>query len=125
MLQMASEEEDRLQKSLAAELIVLSVSKYERATALIKQGLVGRPLGIFLPQLSVLSIQPVLKKLYQSEDPNVRVRALVGLCKCASSAGDDCSRQPMDDESRMKLAAACRKYLIEKAHKYSVCFYQP
>lgn len=102
MLQMASEEEDRLQQSLAAELIVLSVSKYERATALIKQGL------------------PVLKKLYQSEDPNVRVRALVGLCKCASSAGDDCSRQPMDDESRMKLAAACRKYLIEKAHKYSV-----
>ncbi|KAL7071749.1 hypothetical protein ACQ4LE_009377 [Meloidogyne hapla] len=102
MLAMADENGDNLQQSLAVELIVLSVSKYERATALIKQGL------------------PVLKKLYRSEDQNVRVRALVGLCKCASSAGDDCSRQPMDDESRTKLAMACRKYLVvENANKYS------
>jgi hypothetical protein len=41
MLQMATSD-DRLQQSLAAELIVLSVSKYERATALIKQGLVSK-----------------------------------------------------------------------------------
>nr|CAD2167194.1 unnamed protein product [Meloidogyne enterolobii] len=104
MLSMADVENgDNLQQSLAVELIVLSVSKYERATALIKQGL------------------PVLKKLYRSEDQNVRVRALVGLCKCAASAGDDCSRQPMDDESRTKLAMACRKYLVvENANKYSV-----
>uniref|UniRef100_A0A915MBV5 UNC-45/Cro1/She4 central domain-containing protein n=1 Tax=Meloidogyne javanica TaxID=6303 RepID=A0A915MBV5_MELJA len=104
MLSMADVENvDNLQQSLAVELIVLSVSKYERATALIKHGL------------------PVLKKLYRSEDQNVRVRALVGLCKCAASAGDDCSRQPMDDESRTKLAMACRKYLVvENANKYSV-----
>jgi len=31
------------------------------------------------------------------------------------------SRQPMDDESRTKLAMACRKYLlVENANKYSV-----
>lgn len=41
MLSMADVENgDNLQQSLAVELIVLSVSKYERATALIKQGLV-------------------------------------------------------------------------------------
>ncbi|KAL3103383.1 hypothetical protein niasHS_002569 [Heterodera schachtii] len=101
MLQMASSD-DFLQQSVAAELIVLSVSKYERATNMIKQGL------------------PVLKKLFLSSDPNVRVRALVGLCKCASSAGDDCSKQPMDDESRMKLANTCHKFLIEKADNFSV-----
>uniref|UniRef100_A0A915N0C4 UNC-45/Cro1/She4 central domain-containing protein n=1 Tax=Meloidogyne javanica TaxID=6303 RepID=A0A915N0C4_MELJA len=40
MLSMADVENgDNLQQSLAVELIVLSVSKYERATALIKQGL--------------------------------------------------------------------------------------
>jgi protein unc-45 len=39
MLQMA-ESGNKLEQSLAAELIVLSVSKYERATALIKNGLV-------------------------------------------------------------------------------------
>ncbi|KAL3118992.1 hypothetical protein niasHT_003775 [Heterodera trifolii] len=101
MLQMASSD-DSLQQSVAAELIVLSVSKYERATNMIKQGL------------------PVLKKLFLSSDPNVRVRALVGLCKCASSAGDDCSKQPMDDESRMKLANTCHKFLIEKAENFSI-----
>ena len=40
MLEMADDNNDFLQQSLAVELIVLSVSKYERATALIKQGLV-------------------------------------------------------------------------------------
>jgi len=41
MLSMADVENgDNLQQSLAVELIVLSVSKYERATALIKHGLV-------------------------------------------------------------------------------------
>uniref|UniRef100_A0A914HYB2 Metalloendopeptidase n=1 Tax=Globodera rostochiensis TaxID=31243 RepID=A0A914HYB2_GLORO len=100
MLQMAADD-DFIQQSVAAELIVLSVSKYERATNMIKQGL------------------PVLKKLFSSPDHNVRVRALVGLCKCASSAGDDCSRQPMDDESRIKLAGVCHKFLVEKADHFS------
>lgn len=72
MLEMAASDDDPLQQSVAAELIVLSVSKHERATALIKNGL------------------PVLRKLYNSPDQNVKVRALVGLCKCASAGGDDC-----------------------------------
>ncbi|KAI1699875.1 myosin-binding striated muscle assembly central domain-containing protein [Ditylenchus destructor] len=49
---------DSLEQSIAAELIILSVSKKERATAIIKTGL------------------PALKMLYNSSDQNVKVRAL-------------------------------------------------
>ncbi|KAI1699877.1 myosin-binding striated muscle assembly central domain-containing protein [Ditylenchus destructor] len=51
---------DSLEQSIAAELIILSVSKHETATVIIKTGL------------------PALKKLYNSSDQNVKVRALVG-----------------------------------------------
>ncbi|KAI1699876.1 myosin-binding striated muscle assembly central domain-containing protein [Ditylenchus destructor] len=51
---------DSLEQSIAAELIILSVSKKERATAIIKTGL------------------PALKMLYNSSDQNVKVRALAG-----------------------------------------------
>jgi protein unc-45 len=58
MLQMASSD-DLLHQSLAAELIVAAIAKYERATTILKIGL------------------PVLKKLYHSENHDVKVRALM------------------------------------------------
>uniref|UniRef100_A0A915DSP8 UNC-45/Cro1/She4 central domain-containing protein n=1 Tax=Ditylenchus dipsaci TaxID=166011 RepID=A0A915DSP8_9BILA len=93
MLQMAASD-DPLQQSVAAELIVLSVSKHERATAIIKTGM------------------PVLRKLFNSADLNVKVRALMGLCKCASAGGDDCSRQTMEEGASIKLAETCKKFLL-------------
>ncbi|PIO52756.1 hypothetical protein TELCIR_25935, partial [Teladorsagia circumcincta] len=48
-----------LLQSVAAELIVMTVVKHERATSILKVGL------------------PILRKLYDSEDENVKVRALV------------------------------------------------
>uniref|UniRef100_A0A158Q8D0 Protein unc-45 homolog B n=1 Tax=Elaeophora elaphi TaxID=1147741 RepID=A0A158Q8D0_9BILA len=100
MLEMASSD-DNLQQSTAAELIVHTVSKHERATTILKFGI------------------PVLRKLYDSKDDMVKVRALVGLCKCASAGGDDTAKQTMQEGSTLKLAQTCKKFLLD-VNRYSV-----
>ncbi|CAJ0956400.1 unnamed protein product, partial [Mesorhabditis belari] len=99
MLHMA-DSNDKLLQSVAAELIVMTVSKHERATTMLKVGV------------------PILRKLYDSEDENVRVRALVGLCKCAAAGGDDISKATMKEGAALKLASTCKKFLLE-TDKYS------
>ncbi|KAJ1354641.1 hypothetical protein KIN20_011634 [Parelaphostrongylus tenuis] len=99
MLEMASSS-DRLMQSVAAELIVMTVVKHERATSILKVGL------------------PVLRKLYESDDENVKVRAL-GLCKCAAAGGDDASRATMNEGASLKLARTCKKFLLDY-DKYSI-----
>ncbi|VBB27322.1 unnamed protein product [Acanthocheilonema viteae] len=100
MLEMASSD-DNLQQSTAAELIVHTVSKHERATTILKFGI------------------PVLRKLYDSKDDIVKVRALMGLCKCASAGGDDTAKQTMQEGSTLKLAQTCKKFLLD-VNRYSV-----
>ncbi|VDM43851.1 unnamed protein product [Toxocara canis] len=100
MLDMAGSD-DNLHQSVAAELIVQTVSKHERATTILKIGV------------------PILRKLYNSENDSVKVRALVGLCKCASAGGDDSSRQTMQEGSTLKLAHTCKKFLLDIS-RYSV-----
>ncbi|VDN01183.1 unnamed protein product [Thelazia callipaeda] len=100
MLEMAGSD-DFLQQSVAAELIVHAVSKHERATTILKFGI------------------SVLKKLYDSEDHAVKVRALMGLCKCASAGGDDVARQTMQEGSTLKLAQTCKKFLLD-VDRYSI-----
>ncbi|EJD75017.1 UNC-45 protein [Loa loa] len=100
MLEMASSD-DNLQQSTAAELIVHTVSKHERATTILKFGI------------------PVLRKLYDSKDDMVKIRALVGLCKCASAGGDDTAKQTMQEGSTLKLAQTCKKFLLD-VNRYSV-----
>jgi hypothetical protein len=69
---------------------------------------------------------PVLRKLFNSEDQNVRVRALVvsikfsnlaqffkGLCKCASAGGDDYSKQTMEEGTTLTLASKCKEFLLD------------
>ncbi|KAK5975120.1 Protein unc-45 B [Trichostrongylus colubriformis] len=99
MLQMAASP-NHLMQSVAAELIVMTVVKHERATSILKVGL------------------PILRKLYDSEDENVKVRALVGLCKCAAAGGDDASRATMKEGAPLKLAHTCKKFLLDY-EKYS------
>ncbi|KAL6727889.1 hypothetical protein Aduo_009727 [Ancylostoma duodenale] len=99
MLQMAASD-NHLMQSVAAELIVMTVVKHERATSILKVGV------------------PILRKLYESEDENVKVRALVGLCKCAAAGGDDASRATMKEGAPQKLAQTCKKFLLEY-EKYS------
>uniref|UniRef100_A0AC34R7E1 UNC-45/Cro1/She4 central domain-containing protein n=1 Tax=Panagrolaimus sp. JU765 TaxID=591449 RepID=A0AC34R7E1_9BILA len=100
MLNMASSD-DHLSQSLAAELIVQTASKHERATKLLSIGL------------------PVLRKLYESTDHSVKVRALMGLCKIASAGGDDAARATMKEEEVLKLADTCKLFLLS-IDKYSV-----
>ncbi|XP_076249019.1 unc-45 myosin chaperone [Calliopsis andreniformis] len=86
--------EDILQQKVACECIVAAASKKDKATAIINQGV------------------NILKKLYQSKDDSIRVRALVGLCKLGSSGGTDATIRPFADGATKKLAEACRRFLI-------------
>lgn len=49
----------------------------------------------------------------------VKVKALVGLCKCASAGGDDTAKQTMQEGSALKLAQTCKKFLLDVS-RYSV-----
>ncbi|XP_066524105.1 protein unc-45 homolog A [Hoplias malabaricus] len=54
----------------------------------------------------------LLKDLYkQSENEQIRVRALVGLCKLGSAGGTDFSMKQFAEGSTLKLAKQCRKWL--------------
>ncbi|XP_022901032.2 protein unc-45 homolog B [Onthophagus taurus] len=86
--------EDPLQQKVACECIVAAASKADKAKAIITQGI------------------GILKKLYKTGNDAVRIRALVGLCKLGSSGGTDASKRPFDEGSNLKLAQACRKFLM-------------
>uniref|UniRef100_A0A1I7RKR3 TPR_REGION domain-containing protein n=2 Tax=Bursaphelenchus xylophilus TaxID=6326 RepID=A0A1I7RKR3_BURXY len=100
MLQMAGST-NKLHQYIAVELIVQTVSKHERAMAVVTNGI------------------PVLRKLFNSDDHNVKVRALVGLCKCASAGGDDYSKQTMEEGTTLTLAKTCKEFLLD-TENYSV-----
>lgn len=86
--------DDKLQQKVACECLVAAASKKDKAKAIIDQGI------------------NILKRLYQSKDDSIRVRALVGLCKLGSSGGSDASIRPFADGATSKLAEACRKFLV-------------
>lgn len=86
--------DDILQQKVACECIVAAASKKDKANAIINQGV------------------NILKKLYQSKDDSIQVRALVGLCKLGSSGGSDATIRPFADGATTKLAEACRRFLI-------------
>lgn len=94
ILVMANDDDDILQQRVACECIIAAASKPDKAKAILNQG-VG-----------------ILKKLYMSKNDNIRVRALVGLCKLGSSGGNDASIKPFADGANLKLAEACRKFLL-------------
>ncbi|XP_012529737.1 protein unc-45 homolog B [Monomorium pharaonis] len=86
--------DDVLQQRVACECIVAAATKKDKANAIINQGV------------------NILKKLYQSKNDSIRVRALVGLCKLGSSGGTDATIRPFADGATKKLAEACRRFLI-------------
>lgn len=85
---------DFLQQRVASEALIAAANKKEKAKGILTQG-VG-----------------ILKKLYQTGSDNIKVRALVGLCKLGSSGGTDASWKPFSDGSTLKLAEACRRFLV-------------
>ncbi|KAK7085106.1 Protein unc-45 A [Halocaridina rubra] len=93
MLVMANSD-DELQQKVACEALIAAASKKDKCTTIVSQGI------------------GILKKLYQSKNDSVKVRALVGLCKLGSMGGTDASLKPFADGASMKLAEACRRFLV-------------
>lgn len=87
--------DDLLQQKVACECICAASSKKDKAKALCSGGV------------------EILKKLYHSKDDGIKVRALVGLCKLGSFGGQDASIRPFADGATLKLAEACRRFLIK------------
>lgn len=94
MILVMANTEDELQQKVASECLIAAASKQDKAKTIINQGV------------------NILKKLYQSKNDNIRVRALVGLCKLGSSGGTDASIKPFAEGSNLKLAEACRRFLL-------------
>lgn len=86
--------DDILQQKVACECIIAAASKKDKARSIMSQGI------------------NILKKLYQSKSDAIKVRALVGLCKISGSTGTDASIRPFADGAGLKLAEACRRFLI-------------
>lgn len=93
MLDLA-DSDDIVQEKVAVEAVVYSASKKDKATGILSEGI------------------DILKKLYQSKNQQIKVRALVGLCKLASCKGSDVSIKLLADGSASKLEKACRKILV-------------
>ncbi|CAF3735363.1 unnamed protein product [Adineta steineri] len=92
MIQMAGSS-DELQERIAVEAIVLSASKKDKAAGILNLG------------------AEILKNLYQSANEQIKVIALVGLSKIASSKGTDSSANLVTEGSCQTLALACCKFL--------------
>lgn len=86
--------EDVIEQRVACECIIAAASKHDKAKAIIKNG------------------ANILKKLYRSPEPGISIRALVGLCKLASCGGSDATVKPFQEGSALKLAEACRRFLL-------------
>ncbi|XP_050548793.1 protein unc-45 homolog A [Daktulosphaira vitifoliae] len=86
--------EDKVQQKIACECIIAATSKKSKITPIVKQG------------------TQILKNLYKSGEDEIRIRALVGLCKLGSSGGTDASIRPFSEGATLKLAEACRRFLI-------------
>ncbi|XP_030373761.1 protein unc-45 homolog B [Scaptodrosophila lebanonensis] len=87
--------DDLLQQRVACECLIAASSKKDKAKALCEQGV------------------DILKHLYHSKNDAIRVRALVGLCKLGSYGGQDAAIRPFGDGAALKLAEACRRFLIK------------
>lgn len=94
MILVMANTEDIIQQRVACECIIAAASKQDKAKAIINQGL------------------NILKTLYKAKDDGIRVRALVGLCKLGCSSGTDASIRPFAEGSNLKLAEACRRFLL-------------
>lgn len=94
MILVMANSEDELQQKVACECIIAAASKADKAKAIISQGV------------------NILKHLYKSQNDHICIRALVGLCKLGSSGGSDAAMKPFAEGSTIKLAEACRKFLL-------------
>lgn len=98
MLVMANTD-DVVQQCVAAEAIIAAASKKDKGQSMATMG------------------TGILKTLFSSSNPKIKVRALVGLCKLGSVGGTDASARVYSEESTMKLMKACCQLLLESSAK--------
>ncbi|XP_062847281.1 protein unc-45 homolog A [Trichomycterus rosablanca] len=90
--------EDVTHQQVAVEALIHAAGKAKRASFITANGVA------------------LLKDLYkQSENEQIRVRALVGLCKLGSAGGTDFSMKQFAEGSTLKLAKQCRKWLCNES----------
>ncbi|XP_066149150.1 protein unc-45 homolog B [Euwallacea fornicatus] len=94
MILVMANTEDELQQKVACECLIAAASKADKARSIVTQG------------------ADILKKLYKSKNDHIRIRALVGLCKLGSYGGSDATIKPFAEGSTLKLAEACRRFLL-------------
>lgn len=99
MLELA-DSEDPIFEKVAIEAVIYSASKKDKATGILSEGI------------------DILKRLYQSKNQSIKVRALVGLCKLASCKGSDTSVKLFADGSIGKLEKAARNIICSKDSDY-------
>ncbi|XP_060516554.1 protein unc-45 homolog B-like isoform X2 [Cylas formicarius] len=94
MILVMANTDDELQQKVACECLIAAASKADKAKSIVSQG------------------AEILKKLYKSKNDHIRIRALVGLCKLGSYGGSDSSIKPFAEGSTLKLAEACKRFLL-------------
>lgn len=102
MLVMAGCDDDEVQQRVAAEAIIAAASKKDKCTSIVSMG------------------TNILKKLYQSPNEGIKVRALVGLCKIGSVGGTDAAFKPFSDGSVHKLTSACKKFITSSTRSRDI-----
>ncbi|XP_028306501.1 protein unc-45 homolog A [Gouania willdenowi] len=86
--------EDVTHQQVAVEALIHAAGKAKRASFITANGVA------------------LLKDLYKkSESDQIRVRALVGLCKLGSAGGTDFSMKQFAEGSTLRLSKQCRKWL--------------
>lgn len=81
-------------QAIAAEVFSLAASNKTRCEGILQKAL------------------PSLKHLYSSSSDEVKVRALVGLCRIGSVGGSNVNARTFTGEATLKLEKMCRKFLV-------------
>lgn len=92
-IEMANSEQTHCQ-AIAAEVFSLAASNKSRCDGIVQKAL------------------PSLKHLYSSSSDEVKVRALVGLCRVGSVGGSNVNARTFTDGATLKLERMCRKFLV-------------
>ena len=87
---------------VAAEALALAASDKNRCSAIMAEGL------------------DIMKSLYESTYDEIRVRALVGLCKLGSTGGWNVKAKTLPSGSMLELYDACCKFLVADTKEVNI-----
>lgn len=95
MLAMAKSD-DIVQQCVASDALIAASTKKDKSKSIAPQGI------------------GILKSLFELNNPKIKVRALVGLCKLGSVGGTDASNRSISNSTTLELYQACCELLADK-----------